>query len=132
MTVLLDSNVLIAFAVEDHVHHEAAVRWLMASEERIATCPVTQGSLIRILVRNGMTGTDARAVLAGIAAHPRHEFWPDDASYVDVGLEGVVGHRQVTDAYLAQLARARGERLVTFDRGVASLHRDVADAVPTS
>ena len=37
---------------------------------------------------------------------------------------------QVTDAYLAQLARGRGARLATFDQALAKLHDDVADFVP--
>jgi uncharacterized protein len=46
--------------------------------------------------------------------------------------EGIVGHRQVTDAYLAQLARAHGSRLATFDLALAKLHHDVAELVPDS
>jgi predicted nucleic acid-binding protein len=49
---------------------------------------------------------------------------------VDVSLYGVIGHRQVTDAYLAQLARAHGGRLATFDQGFAKLQLDVAELVP--
>ena len=45
---------------------------------------------------------------------------------------GIIGHRQVTDAYLAQLARARGSRLATFDQAMAKLHDDVADLIPDS
>jgi len=60
---------------------------------------------------------------------PRHEFWPDDVPYTDVPVQGIVGHRQVTDAYLAQLARSRGARLATFDDAMAKLHHDVADLV---
>jgi predicted nucleic acid-binding protein len=41
-----------------------------------------------------------------------------------VFLAGVVGHRQVTDAHLAGLARRRGSRLVTLDQGLAALHPD--------
>jgi uncharacterized protein len=63
---------------------------------------------------------------------PRHEFWPDDAAFDSVSLTGVIGHRQVPDAYLAHLARARGGRLATFDQGLAKLHADVADLVPVS
>lgn len=44
----------------------------------------------------------------------------------------VIGHRQVTDAYLAQLARAQGGKLATFDQGLAKLHHDVAELVPIS
>ncbi len=44
---------------------------------------------------------------------------------------GVVGHRQVTDAYLAQLARIRNGQLATLDSGLAHLHSDVAVLIPT-
>jgi uncharacterized protein len=37
-------------------------------------------------------------------------------------------HRQVTDAYLAQLARGHGGRLASFDQGLAGLHHDVVVA----
>jgi predicted nucleic acid-binding protein len=65
-------------------------------------------------------------------ASTRHEFWPDDVPYTDVPVDGIVGHRQVTDAYLAQLARAHGARLATFDQAIAKLHGDVADLVSAS
>ena len=61
---------------------------------------------------------------------PRHEFWPDAVSFDAVPLDGVIGHRQVTDAYLAHLARVRKGRIATFDQGLAKLHPDVADLVP--
>ncbi|GLY63497.1 hypothetical protein [Amycolatopsis taiwanensis] len=48
-----------------------------------------------------------------------------------MSLNGVLGHRQVTDAYLAQLARAHGGRLATFDPGLATLHTDIADLLQT-
>lgn len=41
-------------------------------------------------------------------------------------MTGVIGHRQVTDAYLAGLARARKGSLATFDRGRVAVHHDVA------
>jgi uncharacterized protein len=46
-------------------------------------------------------------------------------------MRGVVGHRQVADAYLAQLARQHEGRLATLDQGVAELHDDVADLMPS-
>jgi predicted nucleic acid-binding protein len=49
----------------------------------------------------------------------------DGLSYADIDMRGVVGHRQVTDAYLAALARSRGGRLATLDRALAVLHDDV-------
>lgn len=130
-TALLDANVLIALLVMDHVHHDAAERWLESSDSRIATCPVTQGAFIRLLVREGQSAETAKAVVTALFDSPRHEFWPDGISYRDVLMTGVIGHRQVTDAYLAQLARTRSGRLATFDRGLAELHNDIADVVAT-
>ena len=130
--MLLDANVLIALLVDDHVHHVAAENWFVGLSEGFATCPITQGSLIRLLIREGQPASEARAVLSGAAAHPRHEFWPDHVSYVDIPVEGIIGHRQVTDAYLTQLAAARGSRLATFDRALAKLHPDVVELVSGS
>lgn len=131
MTTLLDANVLVSLAVSDHVHHESAEEWLLAARGAFATCPMTQGSLVRLLLREGQTAVTARAVVDAISRNRRHEFWPDDLSFTDVELTGVIGHRQVTDAYLAHLARTRKGRLATFDRGLAQLHHDVAVLVPT-
>ena len=130
MSILLDANVLIALLVEDHVHHEAAENWLVGMDENFATCPITQGSLMRLLIREGEPAAAACAILNGTIANPRHEFWADDVLYTEVPTKGIVGHRQVTDAYLAQLARARGSRLATFDQAMAKLHHDVVELLP--
>lgn len=130
MTALLDANVLIALLVGDHVHHDAAEAWL-PDADRFATCPSTEGSLTRLLIRQGQSAATARTILDAVAADPRHEFWTDELSYREVPLNGVIGHRQVTDAYLAQLTRAHHGRLATFDPGLAKLHDDVVDLVPT-
>jgi hypothetical protein len=55
-----------------------------------------------------------------------HEFWSDELGYDGIELRGVVGHKQVTDAYLAGLVRFRGGRLATLDRALVALHDDVA------
>ncbi|OLF04550.1 VapC toxin family PIN domain ribonuclease [Actinophytocola xinjiangensis] len=131
MTDLLDPNVLIALVVVGHVHHEAAEDWLEASDQPFATCPSTQSALVRLMVRLGHLAHTAHAVLEAIAQDPRHEFWPDDVPFDEVPLTGVVGHPQVTDAYLAHQARRRGGRLITFDPGLAKAHADVAVLVAT-
>jgi toxin-antitoxin system PIN domain toxin len=132
VTVLLDANVLIALLVSDHVHHASAETWFLGITDGFATCPITQGGLIRLLVREGQTAEAARSLLRGLAADERHEFWPDDVTYADVPTAGIIGHRQVTDAYLAQLARSRASRLATFDQALAKIHADVTDLVPTA
>lgn len=130
--VLLDANVLIALVVEDHVHHGPAEAWFTASGTSFATCPITQGSLMRLLIREGQPAESARSVLREIVASTRHEFWPDNASYHDIPIAGIIGHRQVTDAYLAHLARSYSARLATLDQALAKLHPDVADLIPIS
>ncbi len=129
MTHLLDANVVVALTVEDHVHHVRAYRWLDKHPE-FATCPSTQGSLVRFLVRASLSGTEAVEVLRSLTQLPGHDFWIEKLSYSDVSVRGVIGHRQVTDAYLAELARANDGRIATLDRGLAHLHADVADLVP--
>jgi toxin-antitoxin system PIN domain toxin len=128
--VLLDANVLIALVVDNHVHHDRAETWFTASGNGFATCPITQGSLMRLLIREGQTAESARSVLQEITSNPRHEFWPDNAAYHDIPIAGIIGHRQVTDAYLAHLARSYSARLATFDQALAKLHTDVADLIP--
>ena len=131
--VLLDANVLVALADASHVHHADAVRWFAASSMPFATCPITQGALLRVLMRvQAVPGIAAAAqVLAGFVAHPRHRFWPDDLDYSKLTWNGVLGHRQVTDFYLAALVRQHRGRLATFDRGLAALHGDVAELITT-
>ncbi len=124
---LLDGNVLVALVTSTHLHHPAAQAWFASGDGPFATCPITQGTLLRLLMRLGeMSAEAALAVLAGITSHARHRFWADDLCYTQVSWRGVLGHRQVTDAYLAALARHHGGRLITFDTGLAALHADVA------
>ncbi|MGH9170546.1 MAG: TA system VapC family ribonuclease toxin [Acidimicrobiales bacterium] len=131
MTVLLDANVLISLVVADHVHHDSAEAWLSTSGDGFATCPSTQGSLLRLLIREGDSAASAQSVLEAVTRHARHVFWQDDLAYTKVFMGGIVGHRQVTDAYLAQLARHNQGTLATFDEGLVSLHNDVARLVPS-
>ena len=50
---------------------------------------------------------------------PTCVFWADSISYRDVELQHVVGHRQVTDAYLVSLARAHAAVMGTLDEKLA-------------
>lgn len=129
-TYLLDGNVLVSLVVAEHVHHQLARTWF-ANIRRFATCPTVQGTLLRLLVRQGSTSDEARQALSIITSHPRHEQWLDDLTYLDVDLSGVLGHRQVTDAYLAGLTRSRQGYLATLDRGLAVAASDVVELIAT-
>lgn len=127
---LLDGNVLYALIDQAHVHHEPAKRWFCALEGGFATCPITQGTLLRLTMRlSGRTTEQALEVLAAVVTHAKHHFWPDALAYGSIRWHGVMGHRQVTDAYLAALARHHAGRLASFDQGLVALHPDVGVAV---
>lgn len=100
--------------------HRAST-WL-AGVERFAVCPVVEGALLRFVLRMGESAATATAVLSGVRAHARCDFWPDSISHLDAGLSTVQGHRQVTDSYLAGLARVHRGRLATFDQSLARRH----------
>ena len=117
-THLLDANVLIALTLADHEHHDRATTW-WAGVERSALCPIVEGSLVRFLVRLGQAQTTAVALLDGLYASGRCEFWPDTVSFRSADLAHVRGHRQVTDAYLASLAADNDGMLATFDQALA-------------
>lgn len=104
-----------------------AQTWFETSACPFATCPITQGTLVRLLMHlEGLDGVAAVQVLNALTDHPRHRFWPDSLAYNDIQLRGVLGHRQVTDADLAALARHHHAKLATLDSGLAALHADEA------
>jgi uncharacterized protein len=119
---LLDTNVLLALAWPNHQHHAAAHAWFRR-EARFgwATCAVTQLGFIR-LSSNPAYSADAvqpraaAALLHELVAHEHHSFWQSPAADRASTYERALGHQQVNDAYLAAVAKARGGRLVTFDR----------------
>ena len=133
MTWLLDGNVLVALAIDSHVHHDRAHRWFgTLRQDRFATCLLTQGTLLRVHMRSAADrgATAAWRSLQAVADHPRHDWWDDALSFLDVPHRHLQGSAQVTDAWLAELTRRRGGRLATLDSGLARLHGDVALLLP--
>ena len=63
-------------------------------------------------------------------ASPRSEFWADSISCAAAKLDHVVGHRQVTDAYLTSLAASRGCRLASFDHTFVDVRPDDTELIP--
>ena len=87
---------------------------------------ITQGTLLRHLLRVGVRRHSAIDVLEGVCQMPQHVYWTDEIGYGHDMLNGVIGHRQVTDAYLAALAVHHGGALVTLDPALAALHPHTA------
>lgn len=126
---LLDASVLIAAVIQEHGSHRRVSLWL-STAGRIALCPITEGALVRFLVRIGERASTAAEVVRRWHDMERCEFWPDSISFRDADMTGVVGHRQVTDAYLAALAVSRGAVLATLDEGLAALRPDATLLLP--
>jgi uncharacterized protein len=131
---LLDGNLLVALSLDTHVHHERAHRWFaqLGPEDRFATCAITEGTLLRLhmIAAVDRSATAAWEALSDVRGHERHRFWEAGFSYDEVRHRNLQGHRQVTDAWLAEVARRHGGRLATLDQPLALLHPDVATLLP--
>lgn len=129
MIGLLDVNMLIALAWPSHVHHECAHAWFAANASAgWATCPLTQCAFVRIssnpkIIPEAVASREALSLLRKVVRLRSHTFWKDDIAILDDAIPAslLLGHRQVTDAYLLGLAIHRGGRLVTLDSGLSSL-----------
>lgn len=126
-TWLLDGNVLLALSVPAAPEHRAARTWFEANVTKFATCPITQGTLLRLHPRMARDPRIEAAwgTLEQMVAHPAHVFWADTISYAEVSPKRLQGGAQVTDAYLAALARHHHGKVATFDKAFSLLHPDV-------
>lgn len=131
---LLDGSVLVALYIADHQFHDRAARWFASIKggAGFATCSVTEGTLLRLHMTHAedRSAAAAWAALANCRSIDRHEFWDDAFSYEAVPYNNLQGHRQVTEAWLVELARRRGGKLATLDAALAVLYPDVVELVP--
>ncbi|MEY4690568.1 MAG: hypothetical protein RIT19_893 [Verrucomicrobiota bacterium] len=119
---LLDVNVLLALAWPNHQHHAVAHRWFSReSRHGWATCAVTQLGFIRLssnpaYTPSAVSPSEAAGLLEQWLKHPHHAFW-DSAPACRAGIYSrAVGHQQVNDAWMVDLARQSRGRLVTLDQ----------------
>ncbi|PYS53385.1 MAG: VapC toxin family PIN domain ribonuclease [Acidobacteria bacterium] len=137
-TALLDLSVFIALAWPAHEHHVPARAWFLSrSRSKWATCPITQLGFIRLLSNpafspDALSVGEAFGLLMKNVSEPSHEFWPDAlpvARALKPLMGKIIGHRQMTDAYLLSLAIRHKARLVTFDRGLVELATEAKAAL---
>lgn len=128
MRHLLDVNVWVALLDEAHVHHAQALAFMERRRVKIATCPLVENGVIRILnlpgySKLGPAGFEpVQRKLQQICADLDHEFWPDSLSLRTesrINWSRVLGHNQITDVYLLALAVANRGCLVSLDHRVA-------------
>jgi len=134
---LLDVNVLIALMWPAHEGHAQVQHWFRRnSRVGWATCPLTQAAFVRIIANpvfspDAATPQEAAKLLGANLKHPSHRFWADEISFVEAVepfRERLVGHQQVSDAYLLGLAMHRKGKLATMDRAVLALLPDGSPA----
>ena len=127
---LLDANVLIALSWPAHQHHQRIQAWFTDhSRHGWATAPFTEAAFVRIVSQPAFSGStigplEAAELLARSLTHRNHSFFAHDMGIAEVAAHctgGLMGHRQVTDAYLLALAVKRKCKLVTFDSGLKQL-----------
>jgi uncharacterized protein len=127
---LLDTNLLIALLWPSHERHDVAVKWFTRHRAKgWATCPITQAGFVRIVSnpafsRDAVQPREAIQVLSANTAAKDHAFWADALPVAEaVAFTGarLMGHQQVTDAYLLGLAIRRGGILATLDQRIMTL-----------
>ncbi len=127
---LLDVNVLIALMWPAHESHSQVGEWFSGhARQGWATCPFTQAAFVRLVSnpafsRDAVTPQEAITLLGANLKHRHHLFWSDEISFGEAveSFQGrLVGHRQVSDAYLLGLAIHKKGKLATLDQAVVAL-----------
>jgi toxin-antitoxin system PIN domain toxin len=127
---LLDTNLLIALLWPSHERHDMAVKWFSRQRSKgWATCPLTEAGFVRIVSnpafsRDAVQPREAIAVLEANTGAGDHAYWADElpvAGAVAFAGMRLMGHQQVTDAYLLGLALHRGGKLATLDHSLVAL-----------
>lgn len=127
---LLDLNALISLADVDSTHYQSIHRWFDAGGGRNwGVCSLTESGFVRVTTNpayRGPTRTveQATAILAGFALHSGYRYWPIAEKWAVLTAPfsaRLIGHQQVTDAYLLGLAVKQNGILVTFDKALRYL-----------
>jgi uncharacterized protein len=127
--LLLDVNALVALGWPNHQFHRR-IRERLEQEPYPgwATCGLTQLGFVRISANPSAVGQTvlprhAAGQLAALTSDVHHRYLAD--SVPPVAKQGMfdplVGHGQVTDAYLVGLAAEHDCTLLTFDRRLAAI-----------
>lgn len=127
MTYLPDVNLWIAWTLEDHTHHQAALKWIEATHDTIAFCRVTQMGFLRLLTNFQvmsdavLSAQEAWRLLERIRGDDRMVFVSEPPGLEDLWRRRTISHKTSvnfwTDAYLSAFVEVAGYTLVTFDRG---------------
>ena len=121
---------MVALCWSSHEYHASALGWFREhAKQGWATCAFTQAAFVRVILQPAFSGEPLQAnqvieLLARTTAHPKHRYCEMDFDLRRVQeacTGGLLGHRQITDAWLLTTAIRHDVRRVTFDPGIASL-----------
>lgn len=130
MSHLLDANALIALGWPTHEHHSRMVSWFRQhARAGWASTAFTQSAFVRIASQPAFSGRsiavgEVAELLLRNTSHARHRLVALDFGFADVWAActgGILGHRQITDAWLLTAAIRSGMKLLTFDQGIGQL-----------
>jgi toxin-antitoxin system PIN domain toxin len=127
---LFDTNVLLALAWPNHQHHAEAHAWFAATAGNgWATCAFTQLGFIRLssnsaYVPDAVSPQEAALLLRQWTLRKEHRFLPSPAADDSKIYTRAIGHQQVNDAWLVEVARRSSARLVTLDTRVSAHSKD--------
>ncbi|MGA8809826.1 MAG: PIN domain-containing protein [Thermoanaerobaculia bacterium] len=122
--VLLDTNALLALAWPNHQFHGIVVERLdRRPVPRWATCLLTELGFIRLSLNPAIFNVrkepgEVLDVLNRLTADEQHTYvdvLPPIAE-LDATMRRLLGHQQITDAYLVAVAEANDATLLTLDR----------------
>ena len=124
--LLLDVNALVALAWPNHQFHtEILTRLEQQPVPRWATCALTQLGFVRLssnpkAVEVRKTPAEVVDLLAELTRDERHVYLGTLPTLPRVAqaFRKILGHQQVTDAYLLAVAEAHDATLLTFDQRV--------------
>ena len=122
---LVDTNVLLALAWPNHQHHAQAHGWFAAQATKgWATCAFTQLGFIRLSANPAYTASavspqEAATLLRQWTRLKSHRFWTSPLADDPATYARALGHQQVNDAWLVEVARRNSGRLVTLDTRLA-------------
>jgi hypothetical protein len=123
---LLDVNVLLALTWPNHQHHSQAQAWFAAhASQGWATCAVTQLGFVRLssnpaFTSNAVSPRNAAILLGAWTRHEAHQFLQSPSAQEPSIYASVLGHQQVNDAWLVEVARQNNCSLVTLDKRIAA------------
>ena len=96
--------------------------WISDSWQDFEVLDCSRGEKLERWGKYTLVRPDPQAIWDTPRTDPRWRWLPDDSTLADpvIDLSVLVGHRQVTDLHLVNLAASAGLRLVTFDAGIAA------------